>query len=455
MKKYGSLNEYFDDIKSFTSNENEARAIERGIAKADYAYGARTPLFRKITVFAAAAVLLTAVTSAAAVGYKYFYSRIEDGENVKFGFDVNRDEKPIVYTVSPTVLPEGFYEYAENFKYFRGNVGDDYDTITVMETLNMAQVERDGGFINENGVKNVIEGSVGDYRTETVSHIGEEYMLYGRDMYVFAEDKGVVVHLWASGGVSDDELAEFASGLVFMPVAEDSFPNADETAKLEAEREAERMKAENEYALELAEREKGVAAENVVLPGESRDNGSVKLTVLFSEAFDGIDLSSYPDSFFSCNTDEIKTVIGDDGKLVPCELYDFAAKAPSGKTADMTFVKVKLRAEALEDAELLFNPSLVGLEKRSDGSYGFVENCADYISRTNPYLMLTLDSMPIGFDCADTLEGAARLKSFYTKSLAKGETFECTILFVTDKTTAENGTLRFGEFDGTYFKIAD
>lgn len=72
MKKYGSLNEYFDDIKSFTSNENEARAIERGIVKADYAYGARTPLFRKITVFAAAAVLLTAVTSAAAVGYKYF-----------------------------------------------------------------------------------------------------------------------------------------------------------------------------------------------------------------------------------------------------------------------------------------------------------------------------------------------------------------------------------------------
>ena len=177
--------------------------------------------------------------------------------------------------------------------------------------------------------------------------------------------------------------------------------------------------------------------------------------MLSSETSDSIDLSSYPNSFFSCDKDEIKAIIGDDGKLIPCELYDFAAKAPSGKTADMTFVKVKLRAEALEDAELLFNPSFVGLEKRSDGSYGFVENCADYISRTNPYLMLTLDSMPIGFDGADKTGDEARLKSFYTKSFAKGENFECTILFVTDKTTAENGTLRFGEFDGTYFKIAD
>lgn len=455
MKKYSGLNEYFDDINKFTSCENEKNAMERGIARAESEHGAKTPLFRKITVFAAAAVILTAVTTAAAVGYRYMYSKTEDGDSVKYGFNINRDETPTVYSVTPAVLPDGFYEYAENFKYFRGDVEEDYDTITVMEVLNMAQVEREGGFIAEYGVKNVSEGTVGDYRTETVSHLGEEEMLYGRDMYIFAEDKGVVVHLWASGGVSDDELAEFAAGLVLTPVAEDKFSDADEIAKLEAEREAERMKAEKEYALELAEREKGVAAENVVLPGDGRDNGSVKLTVLSSETSDSIDLSSYPNSFFSCDKDEIKAIIGDDGKLIPCELYDFAAKTPSGETANMTFVKVKLRAEALEDTELLFNPSLSGLEKRSDGRYAFAASCTDRISRVNPYFALTLDDMPIGFDCADTLEGAARLKSFYTKSLAKGETFECTILFVTDKKTAENGMLRFGEFEGVYFKIAD
>ncbi len=386
--------------------------------------------FRKVWAAGLAAALLAVLGIGVAAATGYFSKTVteQDGK-VSYQFELNYELKPVDVKAVPEYLPEGMKEAGEG--RYRTEDKPGYGiTITPFTMVNIEE-EREGmNFTNVDKVeKTVIQGM----EAHIITCKEEQKYRRGKNIYLFNPKEGYVIWLFGDYNVSVEEITRVAENLKITVTENNAlkYNNSMDSEQKEKEQAAE-------DAAWTAAVEKGVAADEIVRPGEP----------LFCEAPDcsfTIDQVKIHDSLFDVpgyteqgvfEPERLTPWLNADGthKAYRRVHYDGNGEILGEDEASVKFLEVRVTMEQLGDyvqaqTNTALDAALVFVEKRADGTWNFRRDY--YHAVPEEEYELQTDHMSFYLDCPENTEGAAR-KDFFYKTLKKGDRLTYTLIFAVD-----------------------
>ncbi len=465
------------------------KAVDQGMERAYREIGIEeeernmkyTKKHRAWVAVAVAATMVMGMSVVVVAANKFLNANLVDKPHDKVGyqFEVDETKEAHAIKVETTYMPEGYALANENDpesgKWKNDSTGGHISVIPY-NAADLDRLERLGqglskDFSTDEHLKDMeISGMKTDVFVSDNFYTDSENA--EKDLYLFNEENGYMVHIWSESTLDPEELIKIAEGLKVTVL--DTVVPYDTEEEIAAQKESNESSQKAEKEINQA----GVPKESIYKMGQEIENplesmkeyrGDIGYTVEDIQIKDAISLDEYPAEYFVDYENKIAPWLNSDGTLKAHDRYWYPGM---GMTVDegtlqtgiaSKFVVVKMKAVNHGDAVISEDgggvpiaPDLTTLEPREDGNYSY---SSSYFYPANENYNLQWGSVngsnfPVYFDKMYYTEGIAHLKTALFRPLDAGEELEYTLIYIMDEDRLDQSYLQFfSEIGSAYEKV--
>lgn len=417
----------------------------------------------------AAIAVLTAGTSVVVVAANHLLNvnRVEDGKDMVYEVQVEREEEAHAIEVHPTYMPEG-YEYQEDGPYagkWHNDENGNGITIVAYNAAELDRMSRIGDnleFLDYKKNTKLEEVTIGQQKVDV--YASDKFYTDSEDavkkLYLFNEEYGYGIWIWTESTLDAEELVKIAEGLevkvldTIVPYATEEEIGEELTAKEDEDTKMESwtgrtISADAVYGI-------GEEVSNPFYkPSEYEDD--IRFTVKSAEVRNAISLDEFSTENFM-DFAEIEPWLNTDGTLKPHDrcLLDKEGRRGETERVNTKFLVVEMNARNASNTQsewnakdgVILTPDLTTLTPNTDGSYSPQKEF--YISANEGYSLQYFgndgSTMAIYFDQRYYTEGTEGMKRSHFRPLAAGESLDYTLIYVVDEDQIDN--MCFGFYSG-------